>query len=61
VAQVDDVPVTDVTRTVLDLARTTPFESAVVVADAARRAAADGRTVDLDPWPSPTDELVRTS
>ncbi|WP_051683824.1 hypothetical protein [Blastococcus sp. URHD0036] len=35
VAQVDDVPVTDVTRTVLDLARTTPFESAVVVADAA--------------------------
>jgi predicted dehydrogenase len=35
--------------------------AAVVVADAARRAAADGRTVDLDPWPSTTDELVRTS
>ncbi|MGY1745734.1 hypothetical protein [Blastococcus sp. SYSU D00695] len=33
VAVVDDVPVTDVTRTVLDLARTVPFESAVVLAD----------------------------
>lgn len=32
---VDDVPVTDVTRTVLDLARTTSFETAVVAADAA--------------------------
>jgi hypothetical protein len=35
VTEVDGVPVTDVTRTVLDLARTTPFESAVVAADAA--------------------------
>jgi hypothetical protein len=35
VDEIDDVPVTDVTRTVLDLARTTPFESAVVAADAA--------------------------
>jgi hypothetical protein len=32
---VDGVPVTDVARTVLDLARTTPFESAVIAADAA--------------------------
>ena len=35
--------------------------AAVVVADAARRAAAEGRTVDLDPWPTTTDQLVRTS
>ncbi|MGY1741564.1 MULTISPECIES: type IV toxin-antitoxin system AbiEi family antitoxin domain-containing protein [unclassified Blastococcus] len=35
VTMVDGVPVTDVSRTVLDLARTAPFESAVVVADAA--------------------------
>ncbi len=35
--------------------------AAVVVADAARRSAADGRTVDLDPWPSATDRLVRTA
>ena len=34
---------------------------AVVVADAARRSAADGRTVDLEPWPSVTDRLVRTA
>ena len=34
--------------------------AAVVVADAARRAAADGRTIVLDPWPSDTDRLVRT-
>jgi hypothetical protein len=32
----------------------------VVVAEAARRAAADGRTIDFDPWPSATDRLVRT-
>lgn len=35
VTMVDDVPATDVTRTVLDLARTTSFESAVVTADSA--------------------------
>ncbi len=35
--------------------------AAVVVADAARRAAAEGRTVDLDPWPSTTDRLERTA
>ena len=35
VTAVDGVALTDVTRTVLDLARTTPFESAVVAADAA--------------------------
>ena len=34
--------------------------SAVVVADAARRAAADGTTITLDPWPSATHRLVRT-
>jgi predicted dehydrogenase len=34
--------------------------AAVVVADAARRSAADGRTIDLDAWPSATDQLVRT-
>jgi hypothetical protein len=32
---IDGVPVTDLTRTVVDLARTLPFESAVVAADAA--------------------------
>ena len=35
--------------------------AAVVVADAARRSAADGCTIDLDPWPSATDRLVRTA
>jgi hypothetical protein len=35
VDKVDGVPVTDVARTVLDLARTSPFESAVIAADAA--------------------------
>ena len=35
--------------------------AAVVVADAARRAAADGTTITLDPWPSATDRLVRTA
>ena len=35
--------------------------AAVVVADAARRAAADGTTIDLHPWPSATDRLVRTA
>ncbi len=35
--------------------------AAVVVADAARRAAATGTTIDLDPWPSATDRLVRTA
>lgn len=34
---VDDVPVTSVTRTVVDLARRVPFEAAVVTADAALR------------------------
>ncbi len=34
--------------------------AAVVVADAARRAAADGTTINLDPWPPATDRLVRT-
>ena len=34
--------------------------AAVVVADAARRAATDGTTIDLDPWPSIDDRLVRT-
>jgi hypothetical protein len=37
VDEVDGVLVTGVTRTVLDLARTAPFESAVVAADAALR------------------------
>jgi predicted dehydrogenase len=35
--------------------------AAVVVADAARRAAAEGRTIDLDPWPSATERLVRSA
>jgi predicted dehydrogenase len=35
--------------------------TAVVVADAARRAAAAGTTIELDPWPSATDRLVRTA
>jgi hypothetical protein len=35
--------------------------AAVVVADAARRAAADGSTITLDPWPSDADRLVRTA
>ncbi len=35
--------------------------AAVVVADAARRAAADGHTISLDPWPVGTDRLVRTA
>ena len=36
--------------------------AAVVVADAAKRAAADGTTVHLDPWPSAaTDRLVRSA
>ncbi len=35
VAVVDGVPVTDVARTVLDLARPSPFESAVIAADRA--------------------------
>jgi predicted dehydrogenase len=35
--------------------------AAVVVADAARRSTADGRTIDLDPWPSTTERLVRTA
>ena len=34
-ALIDGVPTTDATRTVVDLARTLPFESAVVAADAA--------------------------
>jgi predicted dehydrogenase len=34
--------------------------AAVVVADAARRAASDGSTINLDPWPSAADRLVRT-
>jgi predicted dehydrogenase len=33
--------------------------AAVVVADAARRAAADGTTINLGPWPSAADRLVR--
>ena len=35
--------------------------AAVVVADAARRAAADGQTIELDPWPSDAGRLVRTA
>jgi hypothetical protein len=35
VAAIDGIAVTDVTRTVIDVARSVPFESAVVVADAA--------------------------
>jgi hypothetical protein len=35
--------------------------AAVVVADAARRSAADGRTIDVGPWPAATDRLVRTA
>lgn len=35
--------------------------AAVVVADAARRAAATGATVELDPWPPPTRPLARTA
>jgi predicted dehydrogenase len=35
--------------------------AAVVVADAARRAAAAGTTIDLDPWPVAADLLVRTA
>ena len=35
VEEVDGLPVTDVTRTVVDLARTSSFESAVIAADAA--------------------------
>lgn len=35
--------------------------AAVIVADAARRAATDGTTVLLDPWPSATDRLARSA
>ena len=37
VTLVDGLPLTDVTRTVVDVARTVPFESALVLADAALR------------------------
>ena len=35
--------------------------AAVVVADAARRAAAAGTTLTLDPWPTATERLARTA
>jgi predicted dehydrogenase len=35
--------------------------AAVVVAEAARRSAADGHTIDVGPWPTATDRLVRTA
>jgi hypothetical protein len=57
VAFVDGVLVTDVPRTVLDVARTTPFESAVIAADAAlhtkltSREQLEQRLAELGPVP----------
>jgi hypothetical protein len=49
VCLVAGTPVTSVARTIVDLARTRPFEEAVVVADAALRGTDDGADPDRSP------------
>jgi hypothetical protein len=55
IGEVAGIPVTSVARTVLDVARTVPFEAAVVVADAALRAVDRAALPDAlagaDGWP----------
>jgi hypothetical protein len=55
IGEVAGIPVTSVARTVLDVARTVPFEAAVVAADAALRAVGPGAfpdaLADADGWP----------